>query len=236
MSSFVENSAWFAKFEFALFDYAEWIAQLPMPMPVYDITRILNSSTVYSMAMHARHWCEDTLNHVNIPDDMANHMRFLWINEPQQQQYFARALYSHCARYVTGMPRIRKPPTDHMGQTDVVPCAQFESLAAAVSAHSDGSRHTLLCWLTNVLVYGSSRPTVTTMKIKQTQHTGRRRHRRASHEPLDTDAVQSVANKALDAISDHDRLLPRMRCVVTQTGHGKASIALYAHQRAPSDE
>ena len=146
MSSFVENSAWYATFDLGVFDWSEWIATIPLPMPVYDISRILDSAAAFDMAMHARHWTGTHLEGLRIPDALRHHMNVIGITSLQQHQYMARALYSHCARYVTGMPRIREPPTDHMGTTAVVPPERFEALATAVMANDPCMRRTLECW------------------------------------------------------------------------------------------
>ena len=154
MSSFVENCAWHAGFALGEYDWDGWIARLSdvLPMPVWDVPRILDSSAAYDMAVHARHWQGGEMRSVNIPGGLEHHIWQLDLHG-EQVQYFARALYSHCVRYVAGMPRIRAPPTDHMDCTSVVPAAQFESLASAISCRSDSSRHMLQCWLENVLVY-----------------------------------------------------------------------------------
>jgi hypothetical protein len=44
--------------------------------------------------------------------------------------------------------------------------------------------------------------------------------------------VQADVNDALQVISNHDFGLPIMRCTASPVGPGKATIALYVHQRA----
>lgn len=237
MSSFVENSAWYATFDLGVFDWSEWIATIPLPMPVYDISRILDSAAAFDMAMHARHWTGTHLEGLRIPDALRHHMNVIGITSLQQHQYMARALYSHCARYVTGMPRIREPPTDHMGTTAVVPPERFEALATAVMANDPCMRRTLECWLTNVLVHGSARPTAMHVRYSTpAKHSGRRRYRHSAQDAFDAENVQTSANEALAAISDYHSTLPRMRCMVSPAGPGKASIGLYVHLRALCDE
>lgn len=237
MSSFVENSAWYDAFDFSAFDWREWIEHLPLPMPIYSISRILDSAAAYDMAMHARHWTGTHLQGLRIPVALCQHMAIIGIASPQQQQYMARALYSHCARYVTGMPRICEPPTDHLGTLAVVPPERFESLATAVMAHDQSSRHTLECWLSNVLMHDSTRHTALHVRYRTpAHHSGRRRYRQRLLDSFDAEKVQSDANDALAAISSYHSTLPRMRCIVSPAGPGKASIGLYVHPRAPFGE
>ena len=237
MSSFVENSAWYADFDLGEFDWSEWIARMPLPMPVYDISRILDSAAAFDMAMHARHWTGTHLEGLHIPNALRDHMNIIGITSLQQHQYMARALYSHCAQYVTGMPRIRAPPTDHVGTTAVVPPERFQALAKAVMANNSCMRRTLECWLANVLVHGSTRPTAVQVRFNTpATQSGRRRYRQRSQDGFDADKVQTDANDALAAISSYHSTLPCMRCIVSPAGPGKASIALYVHQRAPCGE
>ena len=237
MSSFVENSAWYATFDLDKFNWSEWVAFLPLPLPVYDVTRILDSAAAFDMAMHARHWAGTHLEGLRIPLTLRRHMEAIEITSLQQQQYMARALYSHCARYITGMPRIRDPPTDHMGSMAVVPPDQFEALASAVMATNASMCRTLQCWLTNVLVHGSTRATSLQVRYRSpTALSGRRRFRQGTKDAFDSEKVQTAANDALGAISDHHHTLPRMRCVVNTVGPGKASIGLSVIPRAPYGE
>ena len=206
-------------------------------MPIYDITRILDSAAAFDMAMHARYWTYPGLEGLRIPAALANHLRLIDLSTVYQQQYMARALYSHCARYVTGMPRIRAPPVDHLGTTKVVPDEQFYALAAAAMAHDASMRRTLQCWLTNVLVHGSARSTALQVRYSAPAvHSGRRRLRHSARDGFDAEKVQAATNEALAAISRHHHTLPRMRCIVSPAGPGKVTIGLFAHPRAPCDE
>ena len=237
MSSFVENCAWYADFDLEVFDWHEWIQTLPLPMPIYDVTRIVDSAAAYDMAMHARHWAGTHIGGLRIPDVLRRHMRCVGLKSLAQQQYMARALYSHCARYVTGMPRIRPPPTDHIKQTEVVPREVFQALMSALHAEDKLARRTLQCWLTNVLVYGSKRSTTLNVRYGvAAANSGRRRYRQSVSDVLDVDKMQAAANATLASISRYHHTLPQLRCIISLSGPGKVSIGLYAHLRAPCGE
>ena len=239
MSSWVENCAWYARYDIDVFDWHRWIVELQqvLPLPIYDITRILDISAAFDMAMHARHWHGELYPSVNIPRGLRWHMAAVQVHTASQQQYLARALYSHCARYTTGVAVIKCPPTDHMGDTSVVPSEQFESLSSAAHASTEKLRRRLYAWLCNVLQHGSTRSTTMCVPYRSTEsRSGRRRHRQASKEHLTLDHMQAAVNSALQCISSHHHSLPIMWCTVNAAAGTKASIALYAHRRALCDE
>jgi hypothetical protein len=196
--------------------------------------RIVDVSAVFDMARHAMYWPGDILddNAVFIPPCFAALLRGTGMREPGKMRYFARALYSHCSRYITGMPRVRRPSVEHMQYIPVVPFDYFDALSTALQAPLG-----LECWLTNVIKGGSERPMTVRIKTRLPLCTGRRRRKfcSAAASQQVNDLAELAVRDALDAIGSLGPL-PRMWCNVWSTGTRSLVIALNARQRSLSDE
>ena len=240
MSSVLENLEWHRQHAIGTFDWSEWASLLGevMPLPVYDMLRLVDGCAAHDIAVHARHWPEARaleLGRVNLTAPLARMLAAVGLELEHQMQYAARALYRQCAERMVGVPILRGVPVDHMDDVPVVPASVLAALVAATDATDDAKR--LRCWLENVIVHGSSRPTsISSAPTVVRQATGRRR-RRAAGARCEADSTQSRVNAVLHEITETSpECVPRMWC--TAVGHGQAriSIVLYARQRAPSDE
>ena len=242
MSSYVETVGWQSRYMLGAYDWAGWLSEATdaLPLPVYDLTKIMDPAAVWDIFYHGRHWPVDRaheLAHVPVPAALKAGIRHAGIELPHQVQYVARAIYGHCRLYTVGVPRIRAVPTDHMLSMCVVPSAIFESLAAAMALGPGNNRKRLHCWLQNVLIWGSSRTATIGSSLPRAEApTGLRR--RPLDNLVDTDKAQSAADRVLASITGFSSLLPTMWCTVTavRLGTCRVTIALYARQPAPSDE
>jgi hypothetical protein len=242
MSSCVETLGWQAKYELGRYDWQGWIehAKDLLPLPVYDLSKILDTSAAWDIFYHARHWPDDRaheLRPVHVPAGLVAAIAHAGIEHMHQVQYVARALYNHCARYTRGMPNVRAVPIDHMLSLRVVPSAVFKSLVVAIKADTAAARR-LDCWLQNVIMWHSSRPaTIMTTMAPELHHRRGRRIGRGDA-AVDTETAQARINRILSGITDHHETLPTLWCTVTavRIGAGRVSIVLCARQPALSDE
>ncbi len=239
MSSVLENLNWHRMHTHCKFDWSEWTSLLGevMPLPVYNMLRIVDGCAAHDIALHARHWPEDRaleLGNVNLPVPLQNMLAAVGLTRSHQMQYAARALYRQCAERTVGVPILRNVPVDHMDNVPVVPASVLKSLADA--ADTEDTKQ-LLCWLQNVIVYGSSRPTtIHSVFSNERQATFRRRGRTAGYK-CQAENIQSCVNTVLNEITDMaPECVPRMWCSTVNNGQSRVSTVLYARQQAPSDE
>lgn len=242
MSSYVETVGWQSKYQLGVYDWAGWLSAATdaLPLPVYDLTRIMDPAAVWDIFYHACHWPLDRaheLANVPVPAALKAGIRHAGIELPHQVQYVARAMYGHCRQYTAGVGRIRAVPTDHMLSLRVVPSAIFESLAAAIALGHGNERKRLHCWLQNVIMWGSSRPATIVSSLPQAETPSGRR-RRHHDTVVDTDTVQATVDRVLATIAAFSCQLPTMWCTVTavRLGACRVTTVLYARQPAPSDE
>jgi hypothetical protein len=240
MSSVLENLEWHRRHAIDTFDWSEWVTLLGevMPLPVYDLLRIVDGCAAHDIAVHARHWPKvraGELGRVNVPAPLARMLYAVGLEHPHQIQYAARALYRQCAERTTGVPILKGVPVDHMDDVPVVPSGVLASLVTAADAAGDAKQ--LLCWLENVIVHGSSRPTLIRAAPTVTRQATGRRRRRAASARCEADITQSRVNAVLREITEAaPDSVPRMWCTATGQGQSHITIVLYARQRAPSDE
>jgi hypothetical protein len=240
MSSWIELCSWHETHELGDFPWPDWVRAVEpfIPMPLYDLSRILDAAAVYDMAMHAMHWQGgDDLRPVNMLPGLTHMLRGIGMTHPRQRLYMARALYAHCSRYVTGVPRIVDPPTYHLDELPVVPLRHVQALATATLTPAPAAN--LTYWLENVLMHGILFP----LHVRTKFRTGRASARRGrKHSPaLENRAVaekaQHLTDDALAAIvalaPEH---VPRLKCRVLSAGSGVLTLVLSAQPRAPSDE
>ena len=242
MSCFVETLGWQSKYELGVYDWQGWIEHAAdlLPMPVYDLSKIIDTSAVWDIFYHGRHWPDDRaheLRAVRVPAGLVAAIAHAGIEHTHQVQYVARALYNHCARYTRGIPSVRAVPIDHMLSLRVVPSAVFKSLVVAIKADAAAARR-LDCWLQNVIMWRSSRPATILSSVTPELHHRRGRRIGRADATVDTETAQTSINRILSGITDHHETLPKLWCTVTavRIGAGRVSIALYARQPALSDE
>ena len=222
---------WERGHELGCFPWDEYIAMLQevVPLPVYDLSRILDASAVYDMVRHAKYWPGSDEHPVNIPAAFARAMRGVHLSSPEQMRYFARALYSHVSNYTTGMPKIRRPPTDHMEHIPIVPFAEFDALFRA-TLEAPG----LYNWLVDVIQNGSERTLMSRAKGHIPCGTGRRKRKFCSTAAtqLIQDTVTLSIEQALASIAALGPT-PRMRCTVSSCSTRNLIIVLSARQHTP---
>ena len=242
MSSFVETLKWQYEFELGVYDWRGWIEHVTdlLPLPVYDLSKILDTSAAWDIFYHGRHWPADRaheLQPVHVPAVLAAAIAHAGIEYAHQVQYVARALYNHCARYTVTVPRVRAVATDHMLSLRVVPKAVFKSLVLAIKADAAAARR-LDCWLQNVIVGRSSRPTTILSTMVPVLQRLRGRRIGQGDATVDTDAAQAHINGILSRITAHHETLPKLWCTVTavRVGAGRVSTVLSARQSSLSDE
>ena len=240
MASVLENLEWHRRHAIGAFDWSGWASALGevIPLPVYDMLRIVDGCAAHDIVVHARHWPVERaleLGNVNLPLPLARMLAAVGLELPHQMQYATRALYRQCAQHTVGVPILRAVPVDHMDDVPVVPSSVLASLAAAADTADDTKR--LMCWLENVIVYGSLRSTtISSMPSVERQATGRRRGRAAGAK-CQAELIQSRVNAVLHEITDTSPdCVPRMGCTAVSHGNMCISIVLYARPRAPSDE
>lgn len=241
MSSWLELREWHEVHDLGVFPWAEWIVYVAryIPMPIYDLSRILDASAVYDMAIHAVHWRGSSeLCPVNVPNELSNALCAIGMREQKQQMYMARALYAHCARYTTGIVRIQDPPLHHMQSIPLMPQDCSDALAHATKTPLPAL--TLLHWLTSVIKFGSTRPlTLRNRHMNRQGSCGRRsrKHSPATESRAIADHVQHATDNALASITalapDH---VPHLSCHVCTVASGYVNLVLYAQPRALCDE
>jgi len=233
MTSFVEMAVWERSHDLGGFPWDEYIDALQsvVPMPVYDLSRILDASAVYDMARHAMYWNGYDDHPVHIPDPFANLMRAVHLSSPEQMQYFARALCAHISNYTLDVPKIRQPPTEHMDCIPVVPFENFDALFRATMGPAG-----LYNWLVDVIQHGSERSMRTRAKARIPCGTGRRKRKFCSTAAAQMiqDSVMVSIEQALESIAALGPT-PRMWCTVANSGTRNLIIVLSARQRSPCD-
>ena len=240
-SSFAENLTWVQDHAFDSFDWDDWLkcAEGVIPVPVYDLARILDSAAAWDIMYHARHWPYERaheIGYVRVPSQFGAVLRSAGVDAVHQQQYAARAMYCHCDRYVIGIGVTRDVPTDHMAEVPAVP---YRALSAVIDAAQLGpDQRKIECWLDNVICRNMYRATVLHSKpIVTRQAPGRRRGRTRTQETTHPDGMQSLVNQRLHEIRDiAPQHLPNMWCTVTPASGSRMAIALFARPPAPCDE
>lgn len=214
-------------------------AERCIPMPIYDLRRILDASAAYDMAVHAVHWRDSSeLRPVRVPRELSAALCAIGMRQHGQQMYMARALYAHCSRYTIGVIRIQDPPLDHMESIPLLPREHSDALARATRTPLPAS--VLMYWLDRVIRYGSTRPlTLRNRHMHRQASCGRRsrKHSPATESRAIADQVQHATEHALASIAalapEH---VPRLSCHVCMVASGYVNLVLYAQPRAPCDE
>lgn len=237
-SSWVELCMWYDLHGLGDFPWDEWIDELELPMPLYSLSKILDASAAYDMAVHALHWQGgEDLRPVRLTKHMSKMMRAVGVCAPSQQMYMARALYAHCTRYVTGMPAVRNPPTNHLDFLPVVPHENLLRLASATLTPMPAD--SISAWLERAIVHHDCRPTKITNVYRSKRTSGRRarKHSAVAEHSAVRESTQAMADEALAAIMDlSPRHVPSLTCQVTGVSTGRVSLVLCAQQHAPCDE
>lgn len=237
-SSWIELRTWHACYELGKFPWDQWIQELQLPLPVYDLSKILDQSAVFDMAVHALHWQGGSdLRPVHVTSHMKHMMRAIDVLGPDQQVYMARALYSHCSRYMIGVPRIADPPTYHIDLLPIIPLACLERLAKATMTPYPAERITM--WLERVLKYGYDKPLQLQNKYRSRRSSGRRgrKHSCAQEQKAIADNLLLMCDDALCSIKQLAPMyVPDIQCTILNVGSGTVTLALSVQQRAPSDE
>jgi hypothetical protein len=240
MSSWIELQEWHAMHGVDAFPWQEWIGELQrvLPLPVYDITRVLDPSQVHDMAQHAAHWSPDMhVQRVHVPPCLARHIAALDLQYSSQVVYMARALYSHCSRYVTGVPLVCCPPTTHLDHVEAVPQQHVRELAHATLTPLPAEG--LHAWLSCAVMHGSRRVHRLSNRHRSRKSSGRkgRKHSASAEAREIADKVLAATNQAFDDIvALSPRCAPRFCCHVVGVGSGRISLVLSAVPHAPCDE
>lgn len=227
-TSWIELYNWQNEFNFNSFAWDEWIDGLELPMPIYDLAKILDASAAFDMASHAFCWTnQECLQPVHFTYHMKEMMHALQLHEPHQQQYMARALYAHCSQYVLGMPVIRNPPCSHIEFLPVVPLQCLESLAAATLTPMPASR--LSKWLRRVIKHRYSKPLQLQNKYQSSRSSGRRGRKHScslEHKQLSEKVQHTTENSFTQIQKLSPNIVPRMRCSVVSITADTISLAL----------
>ena len=241
MSSWLELQQWYTTYTLDAFPWAEWISlvQDTLPLPVYDLSKILDSSAVYDMAIHAVHWpASDNSVHVRVPLELEKALRAIDIVLPAQQMYMARALYAHCGKYTAGMLQIKDPPVNHMQHIALMPVAYTIALANATFTLLPSTQ--LTYWLEQTLRYG--RTCTLCLRNKVQKHYARPGRRRKKYSPAAearciADHVQHDADTALaDIHALAPAHVPLLGCTVTHTTTSYVSLVLFVKRPVLCDE
>ena len=231
-TSWVELCTWQSRYRLDVFQWNEWIEHLELPLPVYDITRILDPSAAFDMALHA--FCcpvEDSLLPVRYTDQMRQMMCHIDLSLSHQQAYMARALYAHCARYVVGVPRIRNPSVSHIDYLPIVPSHNLEALAQATMTPWPATR--LTKWLSRVIRQKYIRPLQLQNKYRSSRTSGRRgrKHSCASEHKQLSEKIHHQAEEAFYSIQKlAPAVVPKMRCTVGNITADTVTLALSVQQ------
>ena len=231
---------WHATHVVGAFPWEEWIEELQyvLPLPLYDITRVLDPSQAYDMALHAAHWSPDKhVQRVHIPAGLVRHITALDVHCPSQVVYMARALYSHCSRYVTGVPRVCCPPTAHLDHVEALPPHHVLALVRATLTPLPAEG--LYAWLSCVIMYGSRRVHRLCNRYRSRKSSGRkgRKHSVSVEAREIADRVVAGTNQAFDAIvALSPRFAPRFCCHVVSVASGRINLVLSAVPHAPCGE
>ena len=237
-TSWLELCQWHDRFALLEFPWDEWLRALELPLPIYDVTRILDASAVFDMAVHALHWpAAEPLNPVNMTPHMRLMMRRIDVKEPHQQVYMARALYAHCSQYVTGVPRICNPPTHHIDDLSIVPHDNLVLLAQATLTPMPAT--CISDWLVRTLRYGARSPLILRSRFRTTRSCGRRgrKHVVSLECKAMIEKVQHATDHAIVALTAlAPQHVPQIACTVSAAAVTVLTIALSVPQRTPCDE
>lgn len=237
MSSWLQLCRWHDEFALGLYPWQSWVEHLKLPLPAFDLTRILDASAAYDIAVHALHWqSEHEQRHVNLTPHMVRMMNAIGVRAAHQQQYMARALYAHCSRYITGMPRISDPPTDHIDCLPVVPSECLEELARATL--TPWPALSIESWLERVLQQNKYKSLQLCNSFRSTRSSGRRgrKHSCAAEHKAIADRAQQMTDEALRRLTALAPLhVPLLRCHVVSVASGKINLVLSAQPRALCD-
>lgn len=237
MSSVLETLHWCQSFDLAAYEWYQWVQQLPETVrwPVYDIERILDASAAYDIMYHARHFPECRVCEMTRCRPSAAFRQLAaaaGVVMPHQQEYAYVALYRHCARYTTGMQshRVLPVPVDHVEHIPLLPMSIAEGVATTFATPE--SVNQVMCWLRNVIVYGSHRPTTVVLKSRLRHASKRRRTGGRVMECIDqVESTQARVHELLKSImSICPEHVPVMMCAVVPLMPARISIALYARQ------
>lgn len=240
MSSWLELQEWYLEHAVDEFPWEEWIQELEhiMPMPVYSIARILDPCQAYDMAVHAVHWpCGEYLQSVNVPPMLVQHIKAIGLRYMHQVVYMARAMYSHCSRYVAGVPRVCCPPTGHLDHLEAVPLHCIVALARATLTPLPAEG--LHAWLAGTVIYGCRRVYRINNVYRSRKRSGRkgRKHLASAEANEAAEKVMANVNQAFAGIVElSPRFAPLFSCYVACVAPGHISLVLSAVPRAPFDE
>ena len=236
-TSWLELCCWHDKYALLRFPWNEWVSALRLPLPIYDLPRILDVSAAFDMAVHALYWrATEPLKLVRITKHMQSMMRCIDVCEPHQQMYMARALYAHCSQYVTGVPRITNPPTYHVDDLPIIPYDNLVQLAQATLTPMPA-----LCiseWLDRTLRYGACSSLTLRSRFRTSRLCGRRgrKHAVAVECKAMIERTQHACDNALATLAslapDH---VPTITCTVSATAATALIIVLSVQQRLPCD-
>lgn len=240
MSSWLELQEWLDTHAVNTYPWPEWLTELQnvLPMPVYDVTYVLDTCAVYDMAVHAAHWSpEKYVQPVHTTRAMWAHVHALGLHSRQQCMYMVRALYSHLCKYITGVPRVVPPVTDHIALTEAVPCGHMSALARGTYTPLP-AKH-LSAWLMNAIVHGSRNRLRLSNTYHSRQSSGRRRRMVHSTSHLNRAMAEDVlenthvAFQAIVALSP--RFAPHFSATIVSIGSGKITLDLFSSPPALSD-
>ena len=237
MSSWLQLCSWHDQYALGLFPWDQWVACLTLPMPIYDLPRILDAAAAYDMAVHALHWPGGAdLTPVRLTTHMARMMQSIGVVQHAQQVYMARALYAHCARYVTGVPRICDPPTYHVDNLPTVPYENICSLAHATLTPLPAP--SISAWLDRTLRGNVYTPLRLSNAFRSTRTSGRRgrKHSCALEHKAVAEQAQQLTDDALRELTALAPLhVPVLACQVIAVAAGKLTLVLTAQPRPPCD-
>ena len=246
MSSHVETVEWCENYGLQRFDWSGWVTALQdvIGLPVYDLSKIMDSAAAWDIMYHARHWPAQRAHEITslrgIGSGLRRMLESTGIFAPHQQHYAACALYSHCAKYTTRLPFIVPVPIDHMHSIPVMPHALAQAVVAACG--DDANTVQICCWLKNVIVHKSTRSTLLKVKVRDARGNsgGRRSLRRQSggkRMSATARETQDAINAALEQITAHSQEhIATMTCTVNSSPPNDILIVLCAHQPSPSCE
>lgn len=241
MSSWLELRSWHEVHAIDVFPWGDWIVHVEqcLPIPVYDLLRILDVSAVYDMAVHAMHWPgSGELRPVRVPRQLLDALSGIGMHQHRQKMYMARALYAHCSQYTIGVARIQDPPRDHMDAIPLMPYESFTALAHATRTPLPAIA--LVHWLNRVIRHGSTHPLQLRNRHTHCQAPCGRRGRKYSpaiERRVIADEVQCATDHALAGITAlAPQYVPRLSCHVYMVALGFVNLVLYAQPLAPCDE
>jgi len=240
MSSWVELIEWNQTHQLGDFPWDAWIVEVGecIPLPVYNLSSILDASAAYDMAVHAKYWQRHwPVQPVRVPSSLRSLIRGIRITSTTQQLYMARALYAHCAPYVLDAPKIVNPPRGHMDHIPLLPIEHFIALQRASKTPVPGTP--LYSWLESTIRYSSTRPlTLHNLHGYKQTTSGRRSLKRAMakwHATIEQEIV-TATEQALQAIHDlAPGYMPRMHCFASAVNCKSITLVLWVQRQLLSD-